>query len=99
MRTVHFVTKDGREREFTALSREERWYVQSKRYAPREPVQRVNHCNCGKRLCVCSDALPPGATCDDCAHARRCDVLIESRDRTHCDWTPSRFRAAVKQAG
>lgn len=40
--------------------------------------------------------LPPGKTCSDCAHFKRCSWLISAEpERTYCDWHPSRFRLSV----
>lgn len=40
--------------------------------------------------------LPAGATCDACAHAKRCFGFgFSSPGRTSCDFWPSRFRAAL----
>lgn len=36
--------------------------------------------------------LPPGKTCADCYHLKRCTWLISVvASNTHCDWSPSRF--------
>ena len=41
-------------------------------------------------------ALPPGKTCGDCVHFKRCEWLIQcKREYTRCDWAPSRFREAA----
>jgi hypothetical protein len=39
--------------------------------------------------------LPPGKTCADCTHFRRCNLMFGhiAADES-CDWLPSRFRAA-----
>ena len=30
--------------------------------------------------------------CKDCFHSSRCEVLIgPERDKTHCDWSPSKY--------
>lgn len=36
--------------------------------------------------------LPPGMTCGDCFHCRRCTLMFghQSGDES-CDWSPSRF--------
>lgn len=38
-------------------------------------------------------ALPPGKTCGDCAHWRRCKALIHDLDpkNKECDFRPSHF--------
>jgi hypothetical protein len=39
---------------------------------------------------------PPGKTCDDCAHAKRCFAFGFSRPgRGSCDFWPSRFKLRV----
>lgn len=38
--------------------------------------------------------LPPGKTCGDCAHCKRCCAMFgRVPEDTSCDWWPSRFRA------
>jgi len=38
--------------------------------------------------------LPPGKTCGDCAHLRRCKALFGCKPtNTECDFSPSRFVA------
>ncbi len=43
--------------------------------------------------------LPADKTCGDCVHIRRCKLIFGhvETDR-HCDWSPSRFRAATEPA-
>lgn len=43
--------------------------------------------------------LPADKTCGDCVHIRRCKLMFGhvETDR-HCDWSPSRFRAATEPA-
>lgn len=43
--------------------------------------------------------LPPGKTCGDCVHFRRCEKLFGC-DPTSvtCDWSPSRFSPADQVA-
>lgn len=38
--------------------------------------------------------LPPGKTCSDCVHLRRCMRVLgcTSPERTSCDFYPNRFR-------
>lgn len=43
-----------------------------------------------------SMALPRKKTCGDCAFFKRCSWLIGAKGKeTQCDWSPSRFMAAV----
>ena len=43
--------------------------------------------------------LPPGKTCADCAHCRRCCAIFGQIPQDEvCDWSPSRFRAAAALA-
>lgn len=43
--------------------------------------------------------LPPGMTCSDCAHIKRCLAFgFTSADATLCDFHPSRYRAAIARA-
>lgn len=43
--------------------------------------------------------LPKGVTCGDCVHIRRCSAIYgHTETDTYCDWSPSRFRAAPKDA-
>lgn len=43
--------------------------------------------------------LPKGTTCGDCAHIRRCSLMFgHTTTDTYCDWSPSRFRAAIAKA-
>lgn len=36
--------------------------------------------------------LPPGKTCVDCIHFRRCNLIFgHVATDTRCDWHPSRF--------
>jgi hypothetical protein len=38
-------------------------------------------------------ALPPGKTCGDCVHCRRCCAIFgHVPSDTRCDWWPSRYR-------
>lgn len=38
--------------------------------------------------------LPPGKTCADCVHCRRCTLIFgHIPEDERCDWAPSRFRA------
>lgn len=40
--------------------------------------------------------LPPGKTCADCFHLKRCTWLISVNPKNLvCDWSPSRFREAA----
>lgn len=40
--------------------------------------------------------LPVGASCDDCASAKRCFAFgYSTTGRTSCDFWPSRFRALL----
>lgn len=35
--------------------------------------------------------LPPGLTCGDCKHIRRCKAMFGHTEAdTYCDWSPSR---------
>jgi hypothetical protein len=37
--------------------------------------------------------LPPGKTCGDCVHFKRCDCIFgHIAGDEACDWAPSRFR-------
>ena len=37
--------------------------------------------------------LPPGKTCDDCVHARRCfGIGYSTPGRTQCDFYPNKFQ-------
>lgn len=41
--------------------------------------------------------LPPGKTCGDCVHIRRCKTLFGCKDsNVICDFAPSRFKAAYQ---
>lgn len=43
--------------------------------------------------------LPAGTTCGDCVHIYRCKTMFgHTETDTSCDWSPSRFRAAAKDA-
>lgn len=43
--------------------------------------------------------LPVGITCGDCVHIRRCSGMFgHTETDRYCDWSPSRFRAAINQA-
>lgn len=38
--------------------------------------------------------LPPGTTCGNCVHLRRCVLIFgHTETDTICDWSPSRFHA------
>jgi hypothetical protein len=40
--------------------------------------------------------LPEGNTCADCVHCRRCTMMFGHIPEDEvCDWSPSRFRAAI----
>ncbi len=40
--------------------------------------------------------LPAGVTCGQCVHIYRCKSIYGHVETdTYCDWSPSRFRAAV----
>jgi hypothetical protein len=63
-------------------------------------MSRCVHCSTPKRRCRCALQvlqtgaldLPPGKSCSDCIHFRRCSQLISTApDRTSCDWFPVRF--------
>lgn len=57
---------------------------------PREPWRRSVHTDRDKM------SLPTGKTCGDCGHFARCKWLIGCNPANEvCDWSPSRFRAAV----
>lgn len=41
--------------------------------------------------------LPPGITCGDCVHIKRCKAIYgHTESDTRCDWSPSRFSPASK---
>jgi hypothetical protein len=43
--------------------------------------------------------LPAGATCGDCVHIYRCKSIFgHVESDTSCDWSPSRFRRANREA-
>jgi hypothetical protein len=43
--------------------------------------------------------LPVGKTCGDCLHIKRCKAIFgHVESGTCCDWSPSRFRAAIASA-
>lgn len=55
---------------------------------PREPYRRsLTHGEMN---------LPPGQTCGDCVHIRRCAAIFghQANDEV-CDWAPSRFVEAA----
>jgi len=40
--------------------------------------------------------LPSGVTCGDCRHIKRCKAMFGHVEAdAYCDWSPSRFAAAV----
>ena len=40
--------------------------------------------------------LRNGTTCGDCSHIKRCKAIFGHVETdTYCDWSPSRFRAAI----
>lgn len=43
--------------------------------------------------------LPVGVKCGDCRHIRRCSMIYgHTETDTYCDWSPSRFVAAIPVA-
>ncbi len=43
--------------------------------------------------------LPPGMTCADCVHCRRCCLMFGHIPTDEvCDWSPSRFQASALDA-
>lgn len=43
--------------------------------------------------------LPAGKSCGDCTHIYRCKVMFgHTETDTYCDWSPSRFGTARKEA-
>ncbi|WP_312929128.1 hypothetical protein [Stutzerimonas nitrititolerans] len=43
--------------------------------------------------------LPPGKTCADCVHCRRCTLMFGHIPADEsCDWSPSRFTASRQRA-
>lgn len=45
-------------------------------------------------------ALPPGMTCADCEHCRRCCGMFGKKPTdTECDFSPSRFFRTYKRTG
>lgn len=41
--------------------------------------------------------LPVGISCGDCGHIKRCKAIFGHVETdTYCDWSPSRFRAAIE---
>lgn len=44
-------------------------------------------------MSAASMKLPPGMTCEDCAHFARCSGfgVIQQPQQTQCDWAPARF--------
>lgn len=43
--------------------------------------------------------LPVGATCGDCRHIKRCKAMFgHVKTDAYCDWSPSRFVAAVNHS-
>lgn len=42
--------------------------------------------------------LPPGRTCGNCRHIRRCKMMFgHTETDTYCDWSPSRFALKTAQ--
>lgn len=40
--------------------------------------------------------LPSGKTCGQCVHSRRCEMMFgHTESDRYCDWSPSRFHAAL----
>jgi len=61
---------------------------------PTHPIQRAQAQPAAAQEAVAIDDmdLPPGKTCGDCAHCRRCTMIFgHIPEDESCDWSPSRF--------